>query len=165
MSNAYTITAIALRDLKCFSIETESEKALLQSKVFLAQSLGLKLDYEFSLWINMIISKDLIVAIKEHNLLFGIAEDGVFKEEYFAIINRVNDMEDFFKAEIELSVVQWYQLLAIITYKFETEDEELIFKELQETKCYNSEQIRKGIRLYKEFKGIRFNAVNIKKLL
>ena len=66
-------------------------------------------------------------------------------------------MEGFFKAKTELSVVQWYQLLAIIAYKFETEDEELIFKRLQATKCYNSEQIRKGIRLYKEFKNFDFD--------
>ena len=157
MSNAYTTTAIALRDLKCFSIETESEKALLQSKVFLAQNIGLKLDYEFSLWYNTIISKDLIVTIKEQNLLFGIDEDVVFKEEYSVIINRVNAMEELFKAKTELSVVQWYQLLAIIAYKFETEDEELIFKRLQATKCYNSEQIRKGIRLYKKFKNFDFD--------
>lgn len=45
MNNSHIATAIAIRDLHCFTLETLNDRILLQKKVYLAQDIGLPLGY------------------------------------------------------------------------------------------------------------------------
>ena len=59
MNNSQIATAVALRELKCASLETIDDRILLQKKVFLAQHLGLPLRYGYSWYIHGPYSTDL----------------------------------------------------------------------------------------------------------
>lgn len=131
MNNAYLATAIVIRDLKCYSIDTIGKRILLQKKVYLAQDLGLPLGYGYSWYVHGPYSTDLTAVV------YQIVPEGTeaiegktLKQPYCDIVNKVNRLEDVIDLnELRLTVVQWYELIASIAYwynrKYKTEQEVL----------------------------------------
>lgn len=118
MDKAYIATAIAFRDLHCNSINTADERAILQRKVFLAQELGLPLGYGYGWYIHTPYSSDLsTIAYQVIPEGFKHIEGVAFKKKYSDIVKRVNDLEAYVTSKnINLKTVQWYELIACITY-------------------------------------------------
>ena len=52
MNNSQIATAVAIRDLNCYSLETIDDRILLQKKIYLAQDIGLPLGYGYSWYIH-----------------------------------------------------------------------------------------------------------------
>lgn len=87
-------TAIALRDLHCFSYDTINDRILLQTKIYLAQEAGLLLGYRYSLGIYGPHSTDLTDVGYEIIPEGGESIEGKrFKEPYARMIKGVNDLE------------------------------------------------------------------------
>ena len=62
MNNSQIATAVAIRDLNCYSLETIDDRILLQKKIYLAQDIGLPLGYGYSWYIHGPYSPDLTAA-------------------------------------------------------------------------------------------------------
>ncbi len=118
MNNSQIATAIALRDLHCDSLETISDRILLQKKIYLAQDIGLPLSYGYSWYIHGPYSTDLTaIAYQIITEGFDSIEKNSFKEPYATMISKVNALEDeIAKNGLQISVVQWYELIASIAY-------------------------------------------------
>ncbi len=157
MNNFDIATAIALRDLKCGSIETLNDRILLQKKIFLAQDIGLPLGYGYGWYIHGPYSTDLTAAA--YQIIpegFDSIEKRKFKDYYDEIISKVNRLErDIIKKGLKISVVKWYELLASIAYwskRIPPEKEKIIAK-IKETKPqFSDEIIQAGYLTYNDFK-------------
>jgi uncharacterized protein YwgA len=157
MNNSQIATAIALRDLKCGSLETINDRILLQKKIFLAQDIGLPLGYGYSWYIHGPYSTDLTaVAYQIIPEGFDSIENNSFKEPYATMISKVNALEEeIAKKGLQVSVVQWYELIASIAYwnkrGYSTEGE--IVAKIRETKPqFSEEQTRAAYASYFSFK-------------
>ena len=157
MNNSYIATAIAIRDLKCYSIDTINERILLQKKIYLAQDLGLPLGYGYSWYIHGPYSTDLTAVayqiIPEGN---EAIENHTLKEPYASMISKVNALENIIEEQdLQISVVQWYELIASISYwsKRGYDTEQQLIDKIKETKPQFSENhIRAGYYAYCSFK-------------
>lgn len=111
-------TALMLRELQCFSLKFPEDRALLQTKVFLAQELGVPLGFGFSWHISGPYSPDLTEAayeiIREG---YESLENLSLRERYMSIAEKVNALESQ-KPERgrKISNVSWYMLVAIVAY-------------------------------------------------
>ena len=111
-------TALTLRELRCFSLKSPEDRALLQTKVFLAQELGVPLGFGFSWHITGPYSPDLTEAAYE------IIREGYesletlsLREPYISIAKKVNALESQIpKRAPRISVVSWYTLVSLIAY-------------------------------------------------
>lgn len=159
MNNSHIATAIAMRDLNCFSVESINDRILLQKKIYLAQDIGLPLGYGYSWYIHGPYSPDLtavayqIVPEGDSNI-----EKHSFKPPYNSIISKVNALEKVIdKQGLTISVVQWYELIASIAYwykqgkKSEDEIEEIIHTTKPQ---FTKEQTKAGYATYVEFKTV-----------
>ena len=158
MNNSQIATAIVLRDLHCYSLETISDRILLQKKVFLAQDIGLPLGYGYSWYIHGPYSTDL-TAVAYQVIPEGCEsiESNSLKAPYDRMIERVNSLEsEIKKHEVKIGVVQWYELLASIAYWYKrgyTEENEVVAR-IKETKPQFSEhQIKAAYSSYIDFKN------------
>lgn len=157
MNNSQIATAVVLRDLKCYSIETINDRILLQKKVFLAQDIGLPLGYGYSWYIHGPYSTDLTtVAYQVIPEGFESIEKNSLKAPYNAMIARVNALESEIKNHgVTIGVVQWYELLASIAYWYKrgyTEENRIITR-IKETKPQFSEsQTKAAYSSYIQFK-------------
>ena len=111
-------TALTLRELRCFSLKSPEGRALLQTKVFLAQELGVPLGFGFSWHITGPYSPDLTVAAYE--LIregYESLETLSLREPYISIAKKVNALESQIpKRAPRISVVSWYTLVSLIAY-------------------------------------------------
>ncbi len=160
MNNSQIATAVAMRDLNCFSIDTINERILLQKKIYLAQDLGLPLGYGYSWYIHGPYSTDL-TAIAYQIIPEGdeAIEGKTLKQPYADMIKKVNDLEKIIdEKQLQISVVQWYELLASIAYWIKSEnndDKEVIKNKIKETKPqFSEDQILEAFSSYTEFRTV-----------
>lgn len=158
MNNSHIATAIAIRDLHCFTLESINDRILLQKKVYLAQDIGLPLGYGYSWYIHGPYSTDL-TAVAYQIIPEGdtAIENHSLKEPYASIITKVNSLENAIDEQnLTISVVQWYELIASIAYWYERgySTEEKTVEKIQETKPqFTEEQIKAGYSTYVAFKA------------
>lgn len=149
MNNSQIATAVAIRDLNCYSLETIDDRILLQKKIYLAQDIGLPLGYGYSWYIHGPYSPDLTAAayqiIPEE---ITAIENHSFREPYASMISRVNELEnELAHQSFKISVVKWYELIASIAYwhKFGFNTEEKAIQKIRETNPqFTEEQIKAG---------------------
>ena len=159
MNNSQIATAIALRDLHCYSLDTINDRILLQKKIFLAQDIGLPLGYGYSWYIHGPYSTDL-TAVAYQVIPEGSEsiETKCFKETYANMIKKVNDLEsEIEKHKLKISVVQWYELIASIAYwyKRSNKTEDTIVEKIKQTKPqFTEEQTKAAFASYTVFKGV-----------
>ena len=118
MNITQVATALTLRELRCFSLKSPGDRALLQTKVFLAQELGVPLGFGFSWHITGPYSPDLTEAAYE------IIREGYesletisLREPYMSIVKNVNALESQMpKRAPRISVVRWYMLVSLVAY-------------------------------------------------
>ena len=158
MNNSHIATAVALRDLKCYSIDTISDRILLQKKIYLAQDIGLSLGYGYSWYIHGPYSTDL-TTVAYQIIPEGIdAIDGkTLKEPFASMIGKVNDLENVIAEQnLKISVVQWYELIASIAYWSNRGHitESQIIDKIKATKPHFSEDhVRIAYQTYTAFKS------------
>jgi len=157
MNNSQIATAIAIRDLRCGSLDTINDRILLQKKIYLAQDIGLPLGYGYSWYIHGPYSTDLTaVAYQIIPEGFDSIEKNTFNEQYAKMISRVNELEgEIEKRNLQISIVQWYELVASIAYwnkrGYNTEDS--IIEKIRETKPqFSEEQTHAAYDAYNAFK-------------
>lgn len=153
-------TAVALRDLNCASIDTVSDRILLQKKIYLAQNAGLPLGYGYSWYIHGPYSPDL-TAVAYQVIPEGIDSIKEYKleGEYAEIVKNVNLLEDQnLIKENKLNTVSWYELIASIAYWFDRgyNDKNKIIEKIKETKPQFSEnQTGSAYETYNKFIQVR----------
>ena len=158
MNNSHIATAIAIRDLNCFTLETINDRILLQKKIYLAQDIGLSLGYGYSWYIHGPYSTDL-TAVAYQIIPEGdtAIENHSFKEPYASMIARVNSLASVIdEQKLTISVVQWYELIASIAYWFKRgyDTKEKAVKKIRATKPqFTEEQIKAGYSTYVAFKS------------
>ena len=158
MNNSHIATAIAIRDLNCFTLETIHDRILLQKKIYLAQDIGLSLGYGYSWYIHGPYSTDL-TAVAYQIIPEGdtAIENHSFKEPYASMIARVNSLASVIdEQKLTISVVQWYELIASIAYWFKRgyDTKEKAVKKIRATKPqFTEEQIKAGYSTYVAFKS------------
>lgn len=157
MNNSHIATAVAIRDLKCYSLETLNDRILLQKKVYLAQDIGLPLGYGYSWYIHGPYSTDL-TAVAYQIIPEGdtAIENHSLKEPYASIISKVNSLESVINEKnLKISVVQWYELIASIAYWYKRghDNESKIVDIIRATKPqFTEEQIKAGYSTYVDFR-------------
>ncbi|MBE6776027.1 MAG: hypothetical protein E7543_07555 [Ruminococcaceae bacterium] len=157
MNNSHIATAIAIRDLGCFSLESINNRILLQKKVYLAQDIGLPLGYGYSWYIHGPYSTDL-TAVAYQIIPEGdtAIESHTLKEPYASMIRKVNSLEQVIDEKcLKISVVQWYELIASIAYWYKRgcNTEEKAVSKIHSTKPqFSEEQIKVGYSTYVAFK-------------
>ena len=158
MNTAYIATAVAIRDLKCFSLETIGDRILLQKKVYLAQDKGLPLGYGYSWYIHGPYSSDLT------NVAYQVIPEGEaaienmsLKARYSTIINNVNELENIITdGNLQIGVVEWYELICSVAYWYKhgyNEDENLIKKMREKKPQFSKELVEQGIKAYMDFRN------------
>lgn len=158
MNNSHIATAIAMRDLNCYSLETINDRILLQKKVYLAQDIGLPLGYGYSWYIHGPYSTDL-TAVAYQIIPEGSTtiENHSLKERYASMIAKVNSLEDIIEKQgLKISVVQWYELIASIAYWYKRgySTEQKTIEKIRATKPqFTEEQIKAGYSTYVAFKS------------
>lgn len=158
MNNSHIATAIAIRDLNCFTLETINDRILLQKKVYLAQDIGLPLGYGYSWYIHGPYSTDL-TAVAYQIIPEGdtAIENHSLKEPYASMITKVNSLEGVIdERNLTISVVQWYELIASIAYWYKRgyNTEEKALEKIHATKPqFTEEQIKAGYSTYVAFKA------------
>ncbi len=157
MNNSHVATAVALRDLNCYSIDTISERILLQKKIYLSQDIGLSLGYGYSWYIHGPYSTDL-TTVAYQIIPEGIEaiEGKVLKEPFASMIKKVNDLENVISTNnLQISVVQWYELLASIAYWYKRDynTEPRIIEKLKATKPqFPEDHVKIAYQTYNTFK-------------
>ena len=157
MNNSHIATAIAIRDLNCFALESINDRILFQKKVYLAQDIGLPLGYGYSWYIHGPYSTDL-TAVAYQIIPEGdtAIENHSLKEPYASMITRVNFLENVINDQnLTISVVQWYELIASIAYWYKRgyDTEEKAVEKIHATKPqFTEEQIKAGYSTYVAFK-------------
>ena len=157
MNNSHIATAVAMRDLNCYSLETINDRILLQKKVYLAQDIGLPLGYGYSWYIHGPYSTDL-TAVAYQIIPEGktTIEKKSLKEPYASMITKVNDLECILEQqELQISAVQWYELIASIAYWYKRgyNTENKAVEKIRSTKPqFSEEQIKAGYSTYVAFK-------------
>lgn len=158
MNNSHIATAIAIRDLHCFTLESINDRILLQKKVYLAQDIGLPLGYGYSWYIHGPYSTDL-TAVAYQIIPEGdtAIENHSLKEPYASMITKVNSLENAIDDKnLTISVVQWYELIASIAYWYKRgySTEEKAVEKIRATKPqFTEEQIKAGYSTYVAFKA------------
>lgn len=158
MNNSHIATAVAIRDLNCFSLETINDRILLQKKIYLAQDIGLPLGYGYSWYIHGPYSTDL-TAVAYQIVPEGktAIENKALKEPYASMIRKVNALENTLdRQNLQISVVQWYELIASIAYWYKRgfNTEEGAVDKIRLTKPqFAEEQIKVGYSAYVAFKA------------
>ena len=157
MNNSQIATAIALRDLHCYSLDTINDRILLQKKVFLAQDIGLPLGYGYSWYIHGPYSPDLTsVAYQVIPEGCDSIENMHFREPYAKIIESVNLLENEIRErKLKIGTVQWYELLASIAYWYKRgyNSEKAAVQKIKETKPqFSEEQAKAAYQSYLAFK-------------
>ena len=158
MNTSYIATAVAIRDLKCYSIQSIDDRILLQKKIYLAQDIGLSLGYGYSWYIHGPYSTDLTT------VAYQIVPEGTdaiegknFKEPYASMILKVNKLEDVIhEKELQIDRVQWYELLASMAYwrKHGYVKKEDMIKKVETTKPqFSRSQINAAYTAYAKFKS------------
>lgn len=159
MNKSQIATAVALRDLHCYSLETINDRILLQKKIFLAQDIGLHLGYGYSWYIHGPYSTDL-TAVAYQVIPEGCEaiKNNRFKDQFADMITKVNNLEkEIDKHKLKIGVVQWYELVSSIAYWYRRgeKSEEQIINKIKETKPQFSEkQIKSAYQSYVKFKGV-----------
>ena len=159
MNNSYIATAVAIRDLHCYSLETIGDRILLQKKIYLAQDIGLPLGYGYSWYIHGPYSTDLATVayqvVPEGNTAI---ENHSLKEPYASMVAKVNSLEkNIDKEDLKISVVQWYELIASIAYWYKRgyDTESMTIEKIRSTKPqFTEEQIKAGYSTYVAFKTV-----------
>ena len=157
MNNSHIATAIAIRDLHCFTLESINDRILLQKKVYLAQDIGLPLGYGYSWYIHGPYSTDL-TAVAYQIIPEGdtAIENHSLKEPFASMITKVNSLDNVIDEQnLTISVVQWYELIASIAYWYKRghNTEEKAVEKIQETKPqFTEEQVKAGYSTYVAFK-------------
>lgn len=118
MNITQVATALTLRELRCFSLKSPEDRALLQTKVFLAQELGVPLGFGFSWHITGPYSPDLTEAAYEIiREWYESLETISLREPYMSIVKNVNALESQMpKRAPRISVVSWYMLVSLVAY-------------------------------------------------
>ncbi len=149
--NISTATVIALRDLKCLSIETIGERIMLQKKVYLTQELGVPLGFEYSWYLHGPYSPDLTTAT--YQIIpegFRVVVGKKLKPQYQSVIDCVNAIEED-AAKIRLNAVHWYELVASVAYWFKKdrmEKEETVKKIKMCKPQFSSAQVETAYDLF-----------------
>lgn len=110
--------AVALRDLDCFSLNTLSDRLLVQKKIYLSQALGIDFGYRYNWYLKGPYSPELTSAA------FDIIPHGIdyikeyeFGSEVLSVFSKVNQMCDSENREKRnMAIADWYELLASIHY-------------------------------------------------
>ena len=159
MNNSHIATAIAIRDLNCYSLQSINDRILLQKKIYLAQDIGLPLGYGYSWYIHGPYSTDL-TAVAYQIIPEGISaiDHHTLKEPYASMISKVNSLESIIdEQDLKISVVQWYELIASIAYwhKRGYSSEQKAVEKIRMTKPQFTEtQIKVGYSTYVTFKAV-----------
>lgn len=158
MNNSQIATAIALRDLNCYSLDTINDRILLQKKIFLAQDIGLPLGYGYSWYIHGPYSTDL-TAVAYQVIPEGCEaiEKNSLKAPYSDMIKKVNNLEyEIERRNLQINVVQWYELVASIAYWYKrgNKSEEAIVEKIRQTKPqFTEDQTKAAFSTYTKFKS------------
>ena len=155
MDSSYIATAVALRDLKCYCIDTISDRILLQKKIYLAQKIGLPLGYGYSWYIHGPYSTDLTTVV------YQIVPEGTesienrkFKDQYSRIINKINALEDkIYEKNLQTDVISWYELIASIAYWMnpDSSEKEDVLRKIKLAKPqFSKELVEAGYDIYHE---------------
>lgn len=157
MNNSHIATAIAIRDLHCYTLESINDRILLQKKVYLAQDIGLPLGYGYSWYIHGPYSTDL-TAVAYQIIPEGdtAIENHSLKEPFASMITKVNSLENAIdEQKLTISVVQWYELIASIAYWYKRgyNTEKMAVDKIKATKPqFTEEQIKAGYSTYVAFR-------------
>jgi len=110
--------AVALRDLDCFSLNTLSDRLLVQKKIYLSQALGIDFGYRYNWYLKGPYSPELTSAA------FDVTPYGLdyikeyeFGSEVLDVFNKVNRMSDSEnRKKRNMAIADWYELLASVHY-------------------------------------------------
>ena len=158
MNKAYLATAVALKELNCFSIKTIDDRILLQKKIYLLQDFGMDLGYGYSWYVHGPYSPDLTAVVYK---IIPEGSEGLekyrFKDKYQDIINKVNGLEmELNGKQLMIDYKQWYELLASVAYwfKFGIKDDVSMCKKIIEFKPqFNAMQIKEAFSVYSRAKS------------
>ncbi len=157
MNNSQIATAVTLRDLKCYSIDTISDRILLQKKVYLVQDIGMPLGYGYSWYIHGPYSTDLTA------VAYQIVPEGCeaiegkrLKEPFSRMVESVNALEtEIDSRDLKIGTVSWYELIASIAYWYKrcSNDKQRTFEKIRITKPqFSEEQVSAAYETYLGFK-------------
>jgi len=110
--------AVALRDLGCFSLDTLSDRLLVQKKIYLAQALGIDFGYRYNWYLKGPYSPELTSAAFDV-IPYGVdyVKEYEFGSEVLRVFEKVNNMADSEdRKKRKMSITDWYELLASIHY-------------------------------------------------
>lgn len=156
MNSSCIATAVVIRDLNCYSIETINDRILLQKKIYLAQDIGIPLGYGYSWYIHGPYSTDL-TAVVYQIIPEGVSaiENVTLKEPYKKLVEKVNNLEKTIEINhLAINTVQWYELLASIAYWYnygiKSRDESI--QKMQTSKPqFSKDQVKIGFDVYCNF--------------
>lgn len=154
-------TALALRDFgfdSCDLFSDPETKSLMQSKLYLAQNLGLLLGLDFKWCMVSVYSGDLTTIAQEiRQSGYASIEHIKFKSKYQKIIFCVNEMDKQLLPPISrLNTVCIYSLLASVSYSIEHKHASLddIIGDFTESNPYFlKEQIKIAYAIYTNVKN------------
>ncbi len=156
MNNSQIATAVTLRDLKCYSIDTISDRILLQKKVYLVQDIGMPLGYGYSWYIHGPYSTDLTaVAYQIVPEGFEAIEGKRLKEPFSRMVEDVNSLENEIDSHnLKIGIVPWYELIASIAYWYKRcQDKQKTFEKIKITKPqFSDEQVKAAYDTYSKLK-------------
>ncbi len=161
MRNDYIPVAVALRELNCTSLDSISDRILLQKKIYLLQDVGLPLGFSYNWYIHGPYSPDLTSAV--YRIIpegFESVEDKNFKTEYKEMVDKVNKLETNSSYARDLGVSSWYELLASISYWYKKgiiNKDKLTLRVNELKPQFSSDNINAGIEAYSIFKGIEIS--------
>ena len=110
--------AVALRDLDCFSLNTLSDRLLVQKKIYLSQALGVDFGYRYNWYLRGPYSPELASAAFDV-IPYGVdyIKEYEFGSEVRSVFNKVNKMSDSEgRKNSNMAIADWYELLASIHY-------------------------------------------------
>lgn len=109
-------TAVLLRELHCFKIDSLEDRIIIQKKIYLAEQLGLKLGYDYSWYIHGPYSTQLTSVIYEcipkGQEAFSSYQLTSQAQE---IVKEVNDI-DILAQKMGMPLVKWLELATSVVF-------------------------------------------------
>lgn len=158
MDRTLISTAVALRELKCESLQTGELRRMMQAKMYLAQDIGLLTGYGFSWHITGPYSTELM-EIAVSIVLEGYREIEMLylKRPYSDMIVKVNALEHEPNLHnLKIAIPDWYCLLAQIAYCYNhgyNSEEDIIEKIKKISQTFTDDQTKAAIKSYMIFKN------------
>ncbi len=121
MTEELLALAVALKELKCLSVETLAERLLIQKKMYLLQESGTNFGFIYNWYLKgpycPYLTEKAYDITQNYNL--KEFEQYTYKDVIAEKIEKINQMgksESFIRSKLE--VPDWYELLASIHYLF-----------------------------------------------